>query len=83
MKFAIIGTLLIKNFHGKHKSNLIKNVYQPFLIDKLIKKQLDFKFSNNQNQLKDKSGVHYFKLPNIGNLSHHIKNKLTKLCKDF
>ena len=27
--------------------------------------------------------IHYFKLPYIGNLSHHIKNKLLKLCKEF
>ena len=60
------------------KSNLIKNAYLPFLIDKVIKK-----FSSNQNQLKDKSDVHYFKLPYIGNLPHHIKNKLSKLCKEF
>ena len=26
---------------------------------------------------------HHFKLPYIGNLSHHIKNKHSKLCKDF
>ena len=44
---------------------------------------IDYKFSSNQNQLKDKSDVHYFKLPYIGNLSHHIKNKLSKLCKEF
>ena len=62
------------------KSNLIKNAYLPFLIDKVMKKYLDYKFSSNQNQLKDKSDVHYFKLPYIGNLSHHIKNKL---CKEF
>ena len=65
------------------ESNLIKNPYPPFLIDKVIKKYLDYKFSSNQNQLKDKSDVHYFKLPYIGNLSHHIKNKLSKLCKEF
>ena len=41
------------------KSNLIKNAYLPFLIDKVIKKRLDYKFSSNQNQLKDKSDVHY------------------------
>ena len=58
------------------KSNLIKNAYLPFLIDKVIEKYLDYKFSTNQNQLKDISEVHYFKLPYIGNLSHHIKNKL-------
>ena len=65
------------------KSNLIKNAYPPFLIDKVIKKYLDYKFSSNQNQLKDKSDVHYFKLPYIGNLSHHIKIKLSKLCIEF
>ena len=65
------------------KSSLIKNAYPPFLIDKVIKKYLDYKFSSNQNQLKDKSDVHYFKLPYIGNLSHHIKIKLSKLCKEF
>ena len=68
------------------KSNLIKNAYLPFLIDKVIKKYLDYKFSSNQNQLKDKSDVHYFKLPYIGNLSHHIKHikyRLLKLSKKF
>ena len=45
------------------KSGLIKNSYPPFLIDKVIKKYLDWKFSSNQNQLKDNSDVHYFKLP--------------------
>ena len=47
------------------KSNLIKNAYPPFLIDKVIKKYLDYKFFSNQNQLKNKSDVHYFKLPYI------------------
>ena len=64
-------------------SSLIKNAYRSFLIDKVIKKYLDYKFSSYQNQLKDKSDVHFFKLPYIGNLSHHIKNKLSKLCKEF
>ena len=35
------------------KSNLIRNAYPPFLIDKVIKKYFNHKFSNNQNQLKD------------------------------
>ena len=65
------------------KSNLIKNAYPPFLIDKAIKMYLCYKFSSNQNHLKEKSDVHYFKLPYIGNLSHHIKIKLSKLCKEF
>ena len=65
------------------KSNLIKNAYPPFLIDKVIKKYLDYKFSSKQNQLKDKSDVRYFKLPYIGNLSLHIKNKHSKLCKEL
>ena len=65
------------------KSNLIKNAYPTFLIDKVIKKCLDYKFSTNRNQLKDTFDVHYFKLPYIGNLSHHTKNKLWKICKKF
>ena len=72
------------SFHNdieRTKSNLIKNAYPPFLIDKVIKKYLNYKFSSNQ--LKDTSDVHYFKLPYIGNLAHHIKNKLSKLCKEF
>ena len=63
------------------KSNLVKNAYPQFLIDKIIKMYLDYKFPSNQNELKDKSDVHSFKLPHIHNLSHHIKNKLSKLCK--
>ena len=62
------------------KSNLIVNAYPPFLINKVIKKCHNYKFSSNQNQLKDTSDAHYFKLPYIGN---HIKNKLSKLCKEF
>ena len=65
------------------KSNLIRNVYPPFLIDKAIKKYLDYKFPSSQNQLKDKSDVHYFKLPYIENLSHHIKINLSKISKQF
>ena len=38
---------------------------------------------SKQNQLKDTSNVYYFKLPYISNISHHIKNKLSKLCKEF
>ena len=65
------------------KFNLIKNAYLPFLINKVIKRYLDYKFSSSQNQLKDKSDNHYFKLPYIGNLSHHTKYKISKLCKEF
>ena len=65
------------------KSNLIKNAYPPFLIDQFITKYLYYKFSSNQNQLKGKSDVHYFKLPYIGNLSLYIKTKLLTLCKEF
>ena len=65
------------------KSNLIKNAYPSFLINKAIQKYLDHKFSSDQNQLKDTSNVYYFKLPYIGNFSHHIKNKILKICKEF
>ena len=64
------------------KSSLIKNTYPPFLIDQFITKYLYYMFSRNQNQLKGKSDVHYFKLPYIGNLSLYIKTKLLKLCKE-
>ena len=53
------------------------------MIDKIIKNYLDHKTSNNQNQLKETSDAFYFKIPYIGNLSHHIKNKLSKLCIEF
>ena len=33
--------------------------------------------------MKDTSDVHYIKLPYIVNLSHYIKNRLSKLCKEF
>ena len=65
------------------KSNRIKNAYPLFLVDNVIKKYLNYKFSSNQNQLKDTSDVYYFKLSYISNLSHHIKNKLLKPCKEF
>ena len=40
-------------------SNLIKNASPPSLIDKVIKKYLNDKFSSNKNQLKDTSDVYY------------------------
>ena len=65
------------------KSNLIENINPPFLIDKVIKKYLHYTFFSNQSQLRDKSDVHCLKLPYIGNLSHHIKIKISELCKEF
>ena len=71
------------NYIENIRSNLIENAYPSFLTNEVIKKYLDYKFSSNQNQLKDKSAVHYFKLLYIENLSHHVKNKLSKLRKEF
>ena len=74
------------SFHndiGNIESYLVKNTYPPFLIHKIITKYLNHKFSSNQNQLKDISNVYYLKLSYIGNLSHHIKSKLSKLFKEF
>ena len=48
-----IGTF--NNDVEKIKFNLLKNAYPPFSIDKVIKNYLDYKFSSNQNQLKEKS----------------------------
>ena len=90
IKFLIDTSFKICNnwnsFHNdieNIKSNLIKNEYPPFLIHKVVKKYLGYKFSSNQNQLRDTSNVHYFKLLYISNLPHHIINKLSKLCKEF
>ena len=33
--------------------------------------------------MKDKSDVHYFKLPYISKLSHHIKTNLWNFAKSF
>ena len=55
----------------------------PFLINKVIEKYLDHKFSSNKYQLKDISDVYYFNLSYICNLSHNIKNKLLRPCKEF
>ena len=84
-KSTYTGLLIsFKSFTSySYKISLIKCLIDRFLIDKVINKYLDYKFSSNQIQLKDKSGVHLFKLPYIGNLSHHIKVKLLKLCKEF
>ena len=60
---------------------LIKNVYPPFVIDKVIKKCLTYKFFSNENQLKDTFSTNYFKLLYIDNLLYHIKNELSNLCK--
>ena len=82
-------TIYYNNWNSFHndkeniKSNLIKNAYPSFFINKIIKKYVDYKFSSNWNQSKDKSHVHYIKLQYIGNPSHHIKINLSKLCNDF
>ena len=56
------------------KSNFIKNAYPPFLIDKVIKKYLNYNVSSEQIQMKDKSDVHYFRL-NIS-ATFHIISKI-------
>ena len=82
-KFAVCRAKIEPQDIENIKSNLLKNAYPPFLIEKVIKKYLNHKFSSNKNQLKDTSDVYDFKLPYIGNLLHHIKNKISKLCKEF
>ena len=57
---------------------LIENEYSTFLMDRVIKKYLNHKFSSNQNQLKNTSDVYYFKLSYIGNLSQYIEKKVCK-----
>ena len=79
----LFDILLNPSFHNDIeliKSNLIKNAYPSFVITKVIKKSVNYKSSSNQNQSKDTSDVNCFKLLYIGNLPHHIQNKLSKLC---
>ena len=70
------------------KSNFMKNAYPVFLIDKVIKKYNNYKLSSNQNQLKDSSDVHYFKLPchailkiNFQNFAKSFVKKILTLSK--
>ena len=65
------------------KSNLIKNAYPPFLIDKVFKNYLDYKFSSNQNQLKDKFDVHYFKITIYRQSFTTYQNKTFKTLQSF
>ena len=65
------------------KSNLIKNAYPQFLINKVIKKYLEYRFSSDQNKLKDKSDIHHFKLPYIGNLHTISKINLQNFANSF
>ena len=58
-------------------------MHPPFLINKVIKKYLDHNLSRNKNQLKNTSGIYYFKLPYVGNILYHIKIKISELCKEF
>ena len=54
------------------------HIRPPFLIDTVIKKYLNYTFSSNQSQLKDKSDVHFYKLQYIGNLT-----QISNFAKSF
>ena len=67
-----------KTFHNdieNIKSSLIKNAYPPFLINKVIKKNLNYKVSKNQTK--------HLNYHITATFSYHIKNKLSKLCKEI
>ena len=64
-------------------SNLIKNAYPQFLIDKVINTISFLVTKINWKHIWRTHSNKYYKLPYIGNLSHHNKNKLSKLCKEF
>ena len=49
----------------------------------IVAECLGCEFYSGQDQLRDRSDVHCFKLPCIGGLSHHIRNELSGLCKEF
>ena len=59
-KISLIQCLIDRHWNSFHSDveniksfDLIKNAYSSCLIDKVIKKHLNYKFSSNQNQLKD------------------------------
>ena len=72
---------LFHNEIEKIKSNLIENAYPLFLINQAIEKYFDYKFSSNQNQFKDKSDIHYFKLSYIGISKINFRNFPKSLIK--
>ena len=65
------------------KSNLIKKAFLPFLVDKVIKKYLDYKFSSNQNQLKDKSDINYFNYHILATFHTISKINFRNFAKSF
>ena len=50
---------------------------------KVMKKYINYTFSSNQNQLRDKSDVHLFKLPYIGSLLTVSKINFRNFAKSF
>ena len=70
---------ICNNWNSSHndikniESNLIKNAYPPSLIDKVIKKYLDYKFFSSQNQLKNTLDVQNFNINLVFN-TFKIKN---------
>ena len=65
------------------KNNLIKNAYPKTLIEKVFKRYIDNKFSDNQSNKPDKPVMSYFKLLYIDKFSDHIKLKILKLSKQY
>ena len=71
---------------GSSFAPVLANIFMGFYESKWLEEYIlnKPKFSLRYvDDILDKSDVHYFKLPYIGNLSHHIKNKLSKFCKEF
>ena len=60
LKFVIIGTTFMDDIENI-KSSLIKNGFPPFLIDKVIKKYLDYKFSIIEEHIKKDNKSDFFK----------------------
>ena len=71
---------------GSSFAPVLANIFMGFYESKWLEEYIlnKPKFSLRYvDDILDKSDVHYFKLSYIRNLSHHIKNKLSKLCKEF
>ena len=76
-KISLIKCLIDRSFKICNNWNCFHNDIENIVSYK------DYKFSNNQNLLKDTPDIHYFKLPYIGSLSHISKIDFRNFAKSF
>ena len=68
---------------SKIKDVLKKNSYPPFILDKIIKANIDKIHYNNNKVSSEVIKLRYFKLPYISKYSEQFQKKITELCKKY